>query len=57
VALPGATIKLDPNTTLISEVGYRLGSFGVSLTGSIPPEVKIEGVGSLSPLGALGRLR
>ncbi|HWO87293.1 MAG TPA: hypothetical protein VNN75_12505 [Stellaceae bacterium] len=23
VALPGATIKLDPNTTLISEVGYR----------------------------------
>ena len=38
-------------------MGYRVGSFGVSLTGGIPPEVKIEGAGSLSPLGALGRLR
>jgi outer membrane protein len=57
VTLPGATLKLDPDTTLISEFGYRSGHYGVSLTGGLPPEVTIKGAGSLSPLGTLGKLR
>lgn len=56
-AVPGATVSIDPNTTLIVELGYRHGNFGVSLTGGVPPRATVSGAGTLAPYGALGRIR
>ena len=55
--LPGATVKIDPNGTLITELGYRWNSLAVLLTGGIPPVAKVNGAGSLTGLGELGRIR
>jgi outer membrane protein len=57
VVIPGATVKIDPNVTLITEFGYRWRNFGVSLTGGYPPVATVNGAGSLAPLGPLGRIR
>ena len=57
VVIPGATVHIDPNVTLITEVGYRWRSFGVSLTGGYPPLATVNGAGSLTSLGSLGRIR
>ncbi|WP_457351611.1 OmpW/AlkL family protein [Sphingomonas sp. UYP23] len=57
VTIPGATVSIDPNVTLITEVGYRRRNFGVSLTGGFPPRARVDGAGSLTPYRALGRIR
>jgi outer membrane protein len=55
--IPGGTVKVDPNLTLITELGYRWRSFSISLTGGYPPRATVAGAGSLAPLGTLGRIR
>jgi outer membrane protein len=55
--LPGATVKIDPNGTLITEFGYRWNNASVSLTGGIPPVATVNGAGSIAGLGELGRIR
>lgn len=55
--IPGGTIDIDPNVTLITEIGYRRERIGVSLTGGYPPLATVDGAGLLTPLGALGRIR
>ncbi|MBC9031039.1 OmpW family protein [Sphingomonas sp. JC676] len=55
--LPGATVSVDSNVTVITEFGYRWRHFGVSLTGGIPPLATVKGAGTLTPLGTLGRIR
>ena len=55
--LPGATVSIDPNVTVITEFGYRWRHIGVSLTGGIPPLATVNGAGTLAPLGSLGRIR
>jgi outer membrane protein len=57
VVIPGATVHIDPNVTLITELGYRWSRVGVSLTGGYPPLATVNGAGSLSSLGSLGRIR
>ena len=56
VVIPGATVTIDPDVTLITEFGYRWQSFGLSLTGGYPPVATVSGAGSLAPLGSLGRI-
>ncbi len=55
--IPGATVHIDPNDTLITELGYRWRNFGLSLTGGYPPLATVNGSGSLTSLGSLGRIR
>lgn len=55
--ISGATVHIDPNVTLITELGYRWSSVGVSLTGGYPPVATVNGAGSLTSLGSLGRIR
>lgn len=55
--IPGASVDIDPNTTLITELGYRRGAFGISLTGGIPPKARVDGSGTLESLRTLGRIR
>ena len=55
--VPGATVRIDPNETLITEFGYRWNNTAISLTGGIPPMAAVNGAGSLTPLGELGRIR
>ena len=55
--LPGATVSIDPNPTVITEFGYRWRHFGVSLTGGVPPLATVKGAGTLASLGNLGRIR
>jgi outer membrane protein len=55
--IPGGTVRIDPNQTLITEFGYRWRSLGVSLTGGYPPVATVDGAGSLASLGTLGRIR
>ena len=55
--IPGGTVKIDPNGTLITELGYRWGKFGLSITGGFPPLATVSGAGSLSSLKTLGRIR
>ena len=57
VTVPGGSVSIDPNATLIVEIGYRRGNVGVSLTGGVPPRATVDGAGSLAPYGALGRIR
>jgi outer membrane protein len=57
VTVPGGSVSIDPNTTLIVEFGYCRGNVGVSLTGGIPPRATVDAAGSLAPYGALGRIR
>ena len=55
--ISGATVSIDPNVTAITEVGYRRGRLGVSLTGGFPPVATVAGAGTLAPYGTLGRIR
>ncbi|MGX8014344.1 OmpW/AlkL family protein (plasmid) [Mesorhizobium sp. ORM8.1] len=55
--IPGGTVKIGSNETLITEFGYRWGNIGMSLTGGYPPLATVEGAGSLSSLATLGRIR
>ncbi len=55
--IPGGAVKIDANGTLITELGYRWGHLGVSLTGGFPPIATVVGDGALSPLHTLGRIR
>jgi len=56
--LPGATVKIDPNTTLVTEFGYRWNNnVAISLTGGVPPLATVNGAGSLVGVGELGRIR
>jgi outer membrane protein len=55
--VPGGTVQVKPNGTLITEFGYRWGNLGVSLTGGFPPLATVAGAGSLSSLGTLGHIR
>lgn len=55
--IPGASVRIPSNTTLITELGYRRGPLGVSLTGGAPPLATVRGAGALEPFGALGRIR
>ena len=55
--LPGATVKVDSNATLIVSAGYRRGPFQISFTGGYPPVTSIRGAGALAPLGVLGQAR
>jgi outer membrane protein len=55
--VPGATVRIDANETLITEFGYRWNNAAISLTGGIPPSATVHGAGSLTPLGELGRIR
>ncbi len=55
--LPGATVSIDPNPTVITEFGYRWRHIGLSLTGGIPPLATVKGAGTLASLGSLGRIR
>jgi len=55
--IPGGTVKINPNETLITEFGYRWRSLGISLTGGYPPLAAVDGAGSLTSLGTLGRIR
>ncbi|MGI4876568.1 MAG: OmpW/AlkL family protein, partial [Janthinobacterium lividum] len=50
-------MTIAPNVTVVTELGYRRGDFGVSLTGGLPPRATVEGAGSLASLGTLGRIR
>ncbi len=50
-------MKIDPNVTVITEVGYRWRQFGISLTGGYPPLANVTGAGSLASLGSLGQIR
>jgi outer membrane protein len=55
--LPGASVRIPGNGTLITEFGYRWRRLGVSLTGGIPPLASVKGAGTLAPLGELGKIR
>lgn len=55
--VPDASVTIDPNITMVTEIGYRWRNFGVSFTGGLPPSATVNGAGSLSPFGALGRIR
>lgn len=55
--IPGASVQIPRNTTLVTELGYRWRNFGVSLTGGAPPLATVNGAGALEPLGALGQIR
>ncbi|WP_161988960.1 OmpW/AlkL family protein [Sphingomonas glacialis] len=55
--IPGATVSIDPNVTLITEIGYRRRNLGLSITGGFPPRATVDGAGTLTPYGALGRIR
>jgi outer membrane protein len=57
VVVPGGTVRIDPNDTLITELGYRWGQVSVTLTGGYPPLATVDGAGSLAGLGELGRIR
>lgn len=55
--VPGGSVSIDPNTTLVVEFGYRRAKFGVSLTAGVPPRATVAGAGSLAPYDSLGRIR
>ena len=57
VVLPGASVRIPGNATLITEIGYRWRKLGVSLTGGIPPLATVKGAGTLASLGDLGKIR
>lgn len=57
VAISGATVTIDPNLTAVTEIGYRRGTIGVSLTGGIPPLASVKGAGTLASYGTLGKIR
>jgi outer membrane protein len=57
VEIPGATVHIDPDVTLITELGYRWQRVDISLTGGYPPTATVDGAGTLSSLGSLGRIR
>lgn len=57
VTIPGATVAIRNEVTGMVELGYQLGSFGVSLAVGGPPLATIRGADTLAPLGALGRIR
>jgi outer membrane protein len=55
-ALPGASIKIDPQFTPIVEVGYFVTpNVAVSLTGGLPPRIDVLGKGAIAGLGTLGK--
>jgi len=56
--LPGATVTLDNNVTVGFDVGYDIDKhLTVTLALGIPPKPTITGEGSVTALGALGRVR
>jgi outer membrane protein len=57
VLVPGGTVRIDPNETLITEFGYRWHQVSVTLTGGYPPLATVDGAGSLAGLGELGHIR
>ncbi|WP_206240067.1 OmpW/AlkL family protein [Novosphingobium terrae] len=57
VLASAASISIDPDPTLIIEIGYRRRHLGVSITGGVPPQATVAGAGILNPLGALGGIR
>ncbi|WP_211707767.1 OmpW/AlkL family protein [Paraburkholderia aspalathi] len=57
VSIPGATVNVDSNATLIVSGGYHYGPYQISVTGGFPPLTSIRGAGALAPLGLLGQAR
>jgi len=55
--IPGATVKIHPNETLLTAFGYRWNRVAISFTGGYPPLATVNGAGSLATLGELGRIR
>ena len=56
--LPSATVTLDNNVTVGFDVGYDINKhLTATLALGIPPKPTITGEGSLTALGALGRVR
>lgn len=55
--LPGASVKIAHNETLITEFGYRWRHVAFSITGGVPPLATVRGAGSLASLGTLGHIR
>ncbi|UAK26281.1 OmpW/AlkL family protein [Sphingomonas nostoxanthinifaciens] len=55
--IPKASVSIAANETFIAEAGYRWRHWGLSATGGFPPVATVDGVGSLQPLGSLGRIR
>jgi outer membrane protein len=56
--LPGATVTLDNNVTVGFDVGYQIKkNLTATLALGIPPKPTITGEGTVTALGALGRVR
>ncbi|WP_197410918.1 OmpW family protein [Novosphingobium sp. FSW06-99] len=55
--VPGGTVAIAADTTLIVELGYRWRNLGISLTGGVPPLARVQAAGTLAPLGTLGQIR
>ena len=56
--LPGATVTLDNNVTVGFDAGYDLNKhLTAALALGIPPKPTITGEGTVTALGALGRVR
>lgn len=56
--VPGAALNLSDSTTLAAEIGYWLTpSAALRATVGIPPKTRIEGRGTVAPLGQLGEVK
>jgi outer membrane protein len=55
--VPGGNVSIDPQNTAALELGYFFTpNVAVSLTVGVPPKAKIDGAGSLAPMGRLGEI-
>lgn len=56
--VPGAALNLSDSTTLAAEIGYWLTpSAALRATVGIPPKTRIEGRGTVAPLGQLDEVK
>ena len=56
--IPGAGARLQDNTALLAEIGYRVTpNWSAGLTFGIPPTTKVNGTGTAEPFGEFGRVK
>ncbi len=54
----GAGAKLEDNTTLLTDIGYRFTrQWSANLTLGVPPTSEVDGTGAAAPFGRLGSVK